>query len=138
MNEVIAINIGALLLMAPVAQIYKAYEFIAVVAMQIITYLVIYLSIPENPSNLVIDAYYLSVSLILLVTVYKVRGLKPKTFKQLLAKHCYNLAALVFTLINLLCIMLPIDVIYGLHDTFGSLFILLEVTACLAWSVGSR
>lgn len=138
MNEVIAINIGALLLIAPVAQIYKAYEFIAVVAMQILTYLVIYMSIPSESSNFVIDVYYMSVSLVLLVTVYKIRQLQPKTFKQLLARHCYNLAALVFTLINLLCIILPVDVVYGLHDTFGSLFILLEVAACLTWSVGSR
>ena len=136
--EIILINGFAAALLVGAAAWFKRYEFSFIIVMQILVYMALDLSMPDNLSNEAVDAYYLTVSGLLFYTVHKIRQLECKTKAQLIAKHGYCVSALSFTLVNLLCIILDNDLIYTLHDTFGSMFLLVEVVLCLTWSVSSH
>lgn len=132
--EITIINLTAVFICLAYGYVNKRQGFALILTGQVLAYLALDSMMPDNPSNAAISAYYISASILLLASAVLVKKLPALMLRRVIAKHAYVIAAMAYALINTLCIITTSPIVFDLHDTFGSLFILLEVVTCLAWT----
>lgn len=112
----------------------KRLEFAIVVSAQIMAYSWLQTIMPENPTTLAVNLHYFSVSTLLAFTAHSIQSLKTQHPVKRMYEHIYVLCASLYALLNILCIIVDVELVYTMHDIFGSMFILIEVATCLLWT----